>query len=96
MNASVSSCNCVDEVVTSKPPNCGNTSPGVCTGWTIAPFWSVVPYVANASVVAGVQTGSEISAASLNLPARDRELEPRGPGLQSSRPGTEPRRDRWP
>src|ERR1035437_7206414 len=34
----------------------------------IAPFWSVVPYVANASVVAGVHTGNDISAASLNLP----------------------------
>lgn len=34
----------------------------------IAPFLSVVPYVANASVVAGVQTGSSISAASENLP----------------------------
>src|SRR6476646_8950398 len=34
----------------------------------IAPFWSVVPYVANASVVAGVQTGKDISAASENLP----------------------------
>ena len=68
MYASVSSCSCVDEVVTSNPPNCGNTSPGVCTGCTIAPFWSVVPYVAKASVVAGVQTGSEISAASEYLP----------------------------
>ena len=34
----------------------------------IVPFSSVVPYVAKASVVAGVHTGSEISAASENLP----------------------------
>src|SRR4051812_20344553 len=68
MNASVSSCNWVDDVVTSSPPNCGQTSPGACTGCTIAPLSSTVPYVANASDVAGVHTGSDTSAASAKLP----------------------------
>ena len=55
-------------VVTSRPPNCGQTLPGSATGCAIAPS-SITPYVANASVVAGVHTGSSRSAASLALPA---------------------------
>ena len=57
----------VEEVVTSSPPNSGTTPAGAFTGWTTLPS-SICPYVAKASVVAGVQTGSSTSAASAAVP----------------------------
>src|ERR1044072_1697588 len=67
MTASVNACNCVDDVSIDNPPNCGKTLPGAFTGLLIAPL-SISPYVDNASVVAGVQTGNLTSAASDQRP----------------------------
>jgi hypothetical protein len=63
----VSAESCVEVMVSSRPPNSLKTSLGAATGWATAP-WSIVPYVAKASLVAGVHTGSETSAASAHLP----------------------------
>ena len=53
----------VEDVVISRPPNSMTTPEGILTGCAIAP-WSISPYVANASVVAGVYTGSSTFVAS--------------------------------
>ena len=65
--------------MTSRPPNSGTTPDGAFTGWTTLPS-SIWPYVAKASVVAGVQTGSSTSAASAAVAGGGADLDPRRAG----------------